>query len=62
MPRPHLKAAHKLVKQYCQENNVEFYETGYFKAYKEIVTYLNKVGLSNNVNPFDCPMILAYRP
>lgn len=62
MPRPHLKKAAAMVKEYCRENMVEYYETGYFKAYKEIVTYLNKVGLSNNANPFDCPMILAYRP
>lgn len=62
MPRPNLKAAHIMVKQYCKENNVDFYETGLFASYKEIIQYLNKVGLSNNVNPFECPMILEYRP
>lgn len=62
MPRPNLKAAHIMVKQYCKENNVDFYETGLFASYGEIIKYLNKVGLSNNSNPFECPMILEYRP
>lgn len=62
MARPNLKAAHAIVVAYCEEKNVTFVETGLFKSYGLVISYLNKVGLSNNTNPFMCPMIAELRP
>lgn len=62
MARPYLKQANTIVKAYCKEMNVPYVEMGLFSAYKEIIVYLNRVGLSSNADPFECPVILAYRP
>lgn len=62
MARPHLRAAHKIVLQYCEEQGVPFVETGLFESYLIIIKHLNKVGLSNNVDPFVCPMVAELRP
>lgn len=62
MARPHLKAAGKIARDYCRENNVPFTETGLFASYGIIIKYLNKVGLSNNTDPFVCPMVAQLRP
>lgn len=62
MPRPHLKEAHKIVTQYCKENNVPFKETSLFESYAIVIRYLDKVGLSTNSDPFVCPMIAELRP
>jgi hypothetical protein len=31
-------------------------------SYVVIIKYLSKVGLSNNVDPFVCPMVATLRP
>lgn len=62
MARPHLKAAGKITRQYCDEMGVPFTETGLFASYGQIIQYLNKVGLSNNTDPFVCPMVAQLRP
>jgi fatty acid desaturase len=62
MARPHLKKAHKLVTEYCKEKEVPFVEMGIIESYGVIIRYLNKVGLSNNRDPFVCPMIAELRP
>lgn len=62
MARPHLRKAHKMVVEYCEEKGVPFVETGLFSSYGIIIRHLNKVGLSNNVDPFVCPMIAELRP
>lgn len=62
MARPFLKHTSQIVKEYCKENNIPLIETGLFESYKIIITYLNKVGLSNNTDPFVCPMIATLRP
>lgn len=62
MARPHLKAAGKIAREYCEENNVPFTETGLFSSYATIIRHLNKVGLSNNSDPFVCPMVAQLRP
>lgn len=62
MARPFLKRTSQIVKEYCKENNIPLIETGLFESYKIIITYLNKVGLSNNTDPFVCPMIATLRP
>lgn len=62
MARPFLKKAHQIVMEYCREKNVPVVETGLFESYGIIIKYLNKVGLSNNTDPFVCPMIATLRP
>jgi fatty acid desaturase len=62
MARPHLKRAHQLVLEYCKEKEVPFVEMGIIESYGVIIRYLNKVGLSNNRDPFVCPMIAELRP
>lgn len=62
MARPFLKRTGQIVKDYCKENNVPLIETGLFESYKIIIQHLNKVGLSNNTDPFVCPMIATLRP
>lgn len=61
MSRPHLKRAHEIVTQFCVEKNIGFTETSMLGSFKIIIQYLNKVGLSNNVNPFNCPMVQTYK-
>lgn len=62
MPRPNLRAAGKIVQEYCKEQGVPFVEMGIFKSYGQVIAYLNRVGLSNNRDPFVCPMIAELRP
>jgi hypothetical protein len=62
MPRPHLAKAHQIVAQYCAEKGVPLVEMKLLPSYLAIMKYLNKVGLSNNSDPFVCPMIATLRP
>lgn len=60
MPRPHLRKAQELVKEYCQAHSIKYTETGLFQSYGIVVQYLNEVGLSAR-DPFDCPMTQRFR-
>ena len=62
MPRPALRKASELTKQYCAEKGIDYMEVGLFKSYSIVMDYLTKVGVSGNSNPFDCPMIAEFRP
>jgi fatty acid desaturase len=62
MARPNLSKAHKIVVDYCREKGVPLVEMNLMPAYLAIMKYLNKVGLSNNMNPFVCPMVSTLRP
>ena len=62
MARPHLAKAHKIVVEYCAEKGVPLVEMNLLSSYMVIMKYLNKVGLSNNVDPFVCPMVATLRP
>jgi len=62
MPRPNLKAAHKLVEDFCREHGVPLTEMGLFASYRVVIEYLNKVGLSKNADPFVCPLVAQLRP
>jgi hypothetical protein len=42
--------------------NITLVEMNLLASYKVIITYLNKVGLSGNVDPFVCPMVAQLRP
>lgn len=62
MARPNLKKTNQMVKDYCQENDVTLVEMNLLASYVQIMKHLNKVGLSNNINPFVCPMVAELRP
>lgn len=61
MPRPNLRHARAHVKPFCEERSVPYTETSLFSAYRIVVRYLNKVGLSAR-DPFQCPMVAGFRP
>ena len=62
MARPYLKRAHDSVVAYCKDLGITLVEMNLISSYKAIITYLNKVGLSNNADPFVCPMVADMRP
>lgn len=62
MARPNLRKAHEIVAEYCRQNNVTLVEMNLLASYGVIMKHLNKVGLSNNADPFVCPMVAELRP
>jgi fatty acid desaturase len=62
MARPFLRKTHAIVSEYCRQNDVTLVEMNLFSSYMVIMKHLNKVGLSNNVDPFVCPMVAELRP
>ena len=61
MPRANLAPVAKIVRDYCHELKVPYTVTSVTQSYAQVITYLNKVGLSAR-DPFDCPMVSEYRP
>ena len=62
MARPNLRAAHEIVVEYCKERGITLVEMNLLASYGVVIKYLNKVGLSNNTDPFVCPMVAELRP
>jgi len=60
MPRPNLKRAQAIAKEYCETHGIDYTETTLFRSYGIVVRYLNKVGLSAGADPFDCPAATAF--
>ncbi|WGW13543.1 acyl-CoA desaturase [Saxibacter everestensis] len=60
MPRPNLRHAQKVVRDYCETHGVAYTETTLLKSYGIVVRYLNAVGLKAR-GPFDCPLVQEYR-
>ena len=60
MPRPNLRHAQPLVREYCARNGVPYTEEGLFSSYRIVVDYLNNVGLRAQ-DPFRCPLATMYR-
>jgi hypothetical protein len=50
------------VGEYCRQNDIPLIEMNLIASYVVIIKYLSKVGLSNNVDPFVCPMVATLRP
>ncbi len=44
MPRNNLKEAQKIIKLFCQEHAIEYYETSMLRSYQEILQYLHHIG------------------
>ncbi|MCU1597525.1 MAG: hypothetical protein QOK08_1822 [Actinomycetota bacterium] len=60
MPRPHLKRAQAISKEYCRSHDIAYTETSIFQSYAIVIQYLNRVGLSAGGDPFDCPAAKAF--
>ncbi|XYX72330.1 acyl-CoA desaturase [Clavibacter nebraskensis] len=60
MPRPALKKAQVIAKEYCATHNIPYTETTLLASYGIVVAYLNRVGLSAGGDPFDCPASAAF--
>ena len=43
MPRNNLKRAQKIVKTYCQEHSIAYYETSIIQSFREILLFLHEV-------------------
>ena len=43
MPRPHLKKARGIVKQFCAEHDIPYHETGFLEAFQETWMHLKTV-------------------
>jgi fatty acid desaturase len=60
MPRPHLKRAQVIAKEYCRTHDIAYTETSIWQSYGIVIKYLNKVGLAAGGDPFDCPAAQAF--
>jgi fatty acid desaturase len=60
MPRPHLRKANEIVREYCELKKIEYTETSYGRAQVIVVDYLNRVGLVAGKNAFECPSAMRY--
>ena len=60
MPRPNLKRAREIAKEYCERLSIDYTETSLMGSYRIVIAYLNRVGLAAGGDPFDCPAARAY--
>jgi fatty acid desaturase len=60
MPRPHLRAASRTIKDYCSAVGVRYTETGLWESYAIVTRYINRVGLGER-DPFECPLLQTRR-
>ncbi|SHJ33031.1 Fatty acid desaturase [Tessaracoccus bendigoensis DSM 12906] len=60
MPRPHLRKARVIVREFCHKLEVPYTETSLLRSYGIVIRYLNEVGLAAR-DPFECPMTAQFR-
>ena len=60
MPRPNLRRAQAIVQDYCREHSIVYTETSIWRAYANILPYLNRVGLRQQ-DAFACPLTQQFR-
>jgi fatty acid desaturase len=49
MPRPNLRRARPIVRDFCARNKLSYSETSLFEAYRVVVRYLNRVGAAPSI-------------
>lgn len=59
-PRPNLPKIQAIVREHCRRSDVTYTETSLVEAYRQILGYLNQVGLKNR-DSFTCPLVREYR-
>lgn len=60
MARPHLRKIAPLVAAHCAAEGVPYTQTSLFAAYRNVISYLNTVGLKGR-DPFLCPIVAQRR-
>jgi len=60
MPRPHLRKARAIVREFCVSRQITYTETTVVGSWRRVVRYLNEVGLRAR-DPFQCPLTLELR-
>lgn len=60
MPRPALRKAAEIVREYCAKHTVPYTETTLLESYRIVIGYLNRVGM-READPFRCPVVVANR-
>jgi fatty acid desaturase len=61
MPRPNLRKAAPVVRDFCARHGITYTEMGVLQSYGTVIRYLNQVGLGSR-DPFQCPLVRMYRP
>ncbi|TMD90338.1 MAG: acyl-CoA desaturase [Chloroflexi bacterium] len=44
MPRLNMRRAQPIIKQFCREHGIEYYETSFLDSYRELLGFLNEIG------------------
>ena len=60
MARPHLRRLAPLVAAHCAAEGVPYTQTTLWQGYRQVITYLNTVGLKDR-DPFLCPLVAQRR-
>lgn len=60
MPRPGLRTARRVVREFCAQHDVPYTEASPARSYAAVVAHLNTVGLKGR-DPFHCPLVALYR-
>jgi fatty acid desaturase len=61
MPRPSLRKVRPIVRQFCSDASIPYQEVTITRAWAMVAAYRNRVGLGAR-DPFQCPMVAAFRP
>jgi fatty acid desaturase len=46
MPRPNLRRAQVVIRQFCRDHGVSYYETSLWRSWREVLSHLDRVGAS----------------
>ena len=44
MPRLNMRRAQPIIRQFCREHGIEYYETSFLESYRELLGFLNEIG------------------
>ena len=44
MPRLNMRRAQPIIRQFCVEHGIEYYETSFLDSYRELLAFLNEIG------------------
>jgi fatty acid desaturase len=44
MPRLNMRRAQPIIRQFCREQGIEYYETSFVESYRELLAFLNEIG------------------
>lgn len=61
MARPNLRRASVHVREYCRDHGIAYTEATLLDAYRQVLGYLNEVGLRGRADTFVCPLTQQHR-